>query len=138
VSGLERIYAVLPVVVLVFLGAGFVLVFRERAAARRVWTERRIVDPDLAAPPRDPPRSPTRPWASPWLWLGVGVGSAAFGLALWPGTFGASLLFLSVLGAVLSLMAWTVRARRLRREHPVDPRSNGHARRDDPRSFGSS
>jgi hypothetical protein len=131
VSGVDRIYAILPFVVLVLLGAAFAFVFRERAATRRAWTERRIVEPDVARPSRDPIRhrraDGRRPWwGSPWPWFAVCAVSIALGYVLWPGLFAVPLVVLAV--------AWF---RRPRREPPIDPRTNGHAKRDGPGSFGT-
>jgi hypothetical protein len=52
----DDVYAVLPFVVIVVLGAGFWAVFRQRAAARRASPAKRIVEPDLSTPVRDAPR----------------------------------------------------------------------------------
>jgi hypothetical protein len=48
----DLVYSVLPFVVIVVLGAGFWVLFRQRAAARRARSPR-VVEPDLATPVRD-------------------------------------------------------------------------------------
>lgn len=113
------VYTLLPFIVLVALSAGFVVVFRQRAAARRSWRQRVLAEPDVAAPPRDVrPRS--RPWwGSPWLWLGVCGVFAVLGLFVWPGLFGGTFLFLP--------FVWVWRPRR---GPAMDPRTNGHSRGD--------
>ena len=50
----ELVFVLLPFITAAALGFGFFVVFRERAATRRSWRGRRLVEPDLAAPPRDP------------------------------------------------------------------------------------
>jgi hypothetical protein len=127
VSRVERIYAILPFVVLVVLGAAFVVVFRERAAARRAWSDRRVVESDLATPPRNPVAATAPWWRSMWLWVAAAcVTSLALGYVLWPG--------LLAVPAVVLPLAWL---RRPRRERPVDPRANGHATRGGPGAFGT-
>jgi hypothetical protein len=116
---------VLPFVVAVALGVGFLLLFRERAAARAVRRRRaELAEPDLATPLRDP-RPPERPWwGNPWLWLLVCVAFIVLGIFVWPGLFGGTFLFLPFI--------WIWRPRRGRE---VDPRTNGHGSRD-PSSLG--
>jgi hypothetical protein len=110
----DLVFVLLPFITAAALGAGFFAVFRERAAARRSWAERRLVEPDLAAPPRDPVRD--RPWwASPWIWLVACAVFLVLGIVVWPGLFGGTFLFLP--------FVWIWRPRRTPR---VDPRSNGH------------
>jgi hypothetical protein len=117
---------VMPFVVAVTLGLGFLLVFRQRAAAREVLRRRaQLAEPDLATPLRDP-RPPERPWwGSPWLWLGMSVMFVVLGIFVWPGLFGGTFLFLPFI--------WVWRPRRGR---DVDPRTNGHGSRTDPGSLG--
>lgn len=115
---------VLPFVVVITLGVGFLLVFRERAAARDVLRRRALTEPDLATPLRDP-RPPERPWwGNPWLWVLVSLASVVLGIFVWPGLFGGTFLFLPFL--------WVWRPRR----RDVDPRTNGHGSRVDPGSLG--
>lgn len=115
---------VLPFVVLITLGAGFFLVFRERAAAQDVLRQRALAEPDLATPLRDP-QPPERPWwGNPWLWVLVSLASVVLGIFVWPGLFGGMFLFLPFI--------WVWRPRR----RDVDPRTNGHGSRVDPGSLG--
>ena len=113
-------FVVLPLVVLALISAGFVMVFRrgwrmDRSAFRR---SARIVEPDLVTPPRDPP-PPKRPWwGNPWLWVGVSTLFVILGLVLWLGFFGGVFLFVP--------FVWVSRPK----ASMVDPRSNGHAKRD--------
>lgn len=116
--GLDTWLVVLPFVTAAALGFGFWVVFRERAAGRRSRRDRRLVEPDLAAPPRDP-RPADRPWwGSPFVWLGVAGVFLVLGIVVWPGLFGFTFVFLP--------FVWI---RRPRRRRDADPRSNGHARR---------
>jgi hypothetical protein len=116
----DAVYAVLPFLVIAALGAGFWLVFRERAAARREALDRRIAEPDLATTPFAARRS-TRPWwGSPWLWLAVCVVFLALGLLVWPGLFGGTVIFLP--------FVWVFRPRRV---PAMDPRGNGHRQHGD-------
>ena len=117
---------VLPFVVLITLGLGFLLVFRERAAAQEVLRRRsQLAEPDLATPLRDS-QPPERPWwGNPWLWVLVSVAFVVLGIFVWPGLFGGTFLFLPFI--------WVWRPRRGREG---DPRSNGHGSRVDPGSLG--
>lgn len=117
---------VLPFVVLITLGLGFMLVFRERAAARDVLRRRaQLAEPDLATPLRDS-QPPERPWwGNPWLWGLVSLASVVLGILVWPGLFGGTFLFLPFI--------WVWRPRRGREG---DPSSNGHGSRVDPGSLG--
>ncbi len=124
-AGNDTIYTALPFVVVVALAGGLALVFRQRIVWRRASTDRRIVEADLGAPPRDPPARPHRPWwGNPWLWLSVCVFFVLLGLVVWPGLFGGTFLFLP--------FVWVWRPRR---EPKLDPRTNGHSRRGDTGSF---
>jgi len=114
----ELIDTALPFVVLVALGVGFWVVFRQRAAARREWSARGLVEPSLAAPPRDPPGGLRPWWMHPWLWLGVCAVFFVLGVAVRPWLFGGAFLFLP--------FVWVGRPRRGPR---VDPRTNGHGTR---------
>jgi hypothetical protein len=110
------IYEVLPFVTIVALGLGFLIVFRQRAAARRALPAQAV-----SAPRSRPPRPDIgRPWwGNPWLWVGVCTVSILLGLLVWPGLFG---------GVVIVLpFVWIGRPRR---ELPMDPRTNGHTTRD--------
>ncbi len=117
---------VLPFVVLITLGLGFLLVFRERAAAQDVLRRRaQLAEPDLATPLRDS-QPPERPWwGNPWLWVLVSLASVVLGIFVWPGLFGGTFLFLPFI--------WVSRPRPGR---DGDPRSNGHGSRVDPGSLG--
>jgi hypothetical protein len=123
---LRDVLLAMPFIVSIALGVGFLLVFRERAAARDVLRRReQLAEPDLATPLRDP-RPPYRPWwGNPWLWLLVSFVFVLLGIFVWPGLFGGTFLFLPFI--------WVWRPRR-RRE--VDPRTNGHGTRHDPSSLG--
>jgi ABC-type Fe3+ transport system permease subunit len=117
----------LPVVVAVMLTAGFALVFLQRAAMRRS-AGRRIVEADVATPPRDAPPRPARPWwGNPWLWVAACALFAVLGFVVWPGLFGGTFVFLP--------FVWVWRPRR---EPKPDPRTNGHSRRGDTGSFTGS
>jgi hypothetical protein len=113
------VYAVLPFVTIVALGVGFVVVFRQRAAARRA-----AAPGPAPAPAVPPPARTTRHvdgpwWGNPWPWVGLCAASILLGLLVWPGLFG---------GVVIVLpFVWIGRPRR---EPRMDPRTNGHTRRD--------
>ena len=110
------IYAILPFVTIVALGVGFVVVFRQRASARRALRAH-----TGSLPPPPPPRPALdRPWwGNPWLWVVICAVSILLGLLVWPGLFG---------GVVVVLpFVWI---RRPKREPPMDPRTNGHTTRD--------
>ncbi len=111
-----------PFTVLALLSAGIVLILRrrwriDRAAVRRAA---RLVEPDIVTPPRDP-RPAARPWwGNPWLWVGVSAGFVVLGVFVWPGLFGGVFLFVP--------FVWVSRPR----VPTMDPRANGHAKRDGP------
>jgi hypothetical protein len=122
----ELILVALPFVVAITLGVGFLLVFRERAAAHEVLRRRaQLAEPDLATPLRDPKPQERPWWGNPWLWLMVGVVFVVLGIYVWPGLFGGTFFFLPFI--------WVWRPRRGR---DVDPRTNGHEKREDPSSLG--
>lgn len=108
------LYAILPFVTIAALGLGFLVVFRQRAAARRAL-------PPAAAPePRPHASEHDRPWwGNPWLWVGVCAISIVLGLFVWPGLFGGVVL------VVPFVWVW-----RPRHEPRMDPRTNGHTTRD--------
>ena len=109
----RSIYAILPFITIAALGLGFLVVFRQRAAARRAL-------PPAPASPHPRPHRPDRPWwGNPWLWVGVCAVSIVLGLIVWPGLFGGVFLVLP--------FVWVGRPRR---EPPMDPRTNGHTDRD--------
>ncbi len=120
----ELVFVLLPFITAAALGAGFFAVFRERAAARRSWGNRRLVEPDLAAPPRDPVPRDRAWWASPWIWLVACAVFLVLGIVVWPGLFGGTFLLLP--------FVWIWRPRRTPR---VDPRSNGHGSKGGSGSF---
>lgn len=122
----EVVLVALPFVVAIALGLGFLLVFRQRAAAMDEALRRRarLAEPDLATPLRDRPQTPRPWWGNPWLWLVVCAGFLVLGLFVWPGLFGGTFLFLPFI--------WVWRPR----QRPVDPRTNGHEKRQDPSSLG--
>ncbi len=103
------VYAILPFVTMAVLTFGFVVVFRQRAAARRA----------SASAERSAPTPPRRWWGSPWLWIAITVASVLLGAFVWVG-------FYALVLAVVPLVV----LQRPRRRQPVDPRTNGHAHRD--------
>jgi hypothetical protein len=116
----DLILFALPFIVAVTLGVGFLVLFRERAATHETLRRRaQLAEPDLATPLRDP-KPTVRPWwGNPWLWLLAGAGFILLGIFVWPALFGGTFFLLPLI--------WVWRPRR-RRE--VDPRTNGHGRRD--------
>jgi hypothetical protein len=121
----DLILIALPFIVAITLGVGFLLVFRERAALDTMRRSAQLAEPDLATPLRDPKPAERPWWGNPWLWLAVGVVFVLLGLYVWPGLFGGTFFFLPFI--------WVWRPRRGR---DVDPRTNGHEKREDPRSLG--
>jgi hypothetical protein len=105
------LYGVLPFVTMAVLTAGFVIVFRQRSAARRAALGMQPV-------PRRPDR-PARPWwGNPLVWVAIGLVSVVLGVLVWPGLFGFTFIFIPIL--------WW----RTPKTPPLDPRSNGHTHRD--------
>ena len=104
------VYAILPFVTMAVLTFGFVVVFRQRAAARRGVRVGGAFGADAAAEPW---------WGSPWLWIAITVASVLLGAFVWVG-------FYALVLAVVPLVV----LQRPRRGQPVDPRTNGHAHRD--------
>jgi hypothetical protein len=121
----EALLVLLPFVVAIALGLGFLLVLGQRAAMNEAMRRRaQLAEPDLATPIRDRP-PPSRPWwGNPWIWLGVCAAFIVLGLLVWPGLFGGTFFFLPFI--------WVWRPR----QRPVDPRTNGHEQRQDPSSLG--
>jgi hypothetical protein len=118
----DLVFVVLPFVALALFSIGFVALFRrrwrmDRAAMRRAA---RLVEPDIITPPRDPGEPPRPWWGNPWLWVGVSAGSVVLGMVLWRGFLGGVFLFVP--------FVWLSRPR----APTVDPRSNGHAKREGP------
>ena len=118
----DLLFVVLPFVALALLSAGFVFVLRrgwrmDRAAFRQAA---RMVEPDLVTPPRDPKASKRPWWGNPWLWIGVSALFVVLGLIVWLGFFAGVFLFVP--------FVWLSRPK----VSTVDPRSNGHAKRDGP------
>jgi hypothetical protein len=89
----------------------------DRAAMRRAA---RLVEPDIVTPPRD--ARPARPpwWANLWLWVGVSAAFVALGFLVMPAFFGGVLLFVP--------FVWVSRSK----PPTMDPRSNGHSKREGP------
>jgi hypothetical protein len=118
----DFVFVVLPFVALALLSIGSVALFRrrwrmDRAALRRAA---RLVEPDIITPPRDQAQ-PRRPWwGNPWLWIGVSAVFVVLGVFVWRGFLGGVVLFVP--------FVWLSRPK----PPTVDPRSNGHAKRDDP------
>jgi hypothetical protein len=103
------VYAIVPFVTMAVLTFGFVVVFRQRAAARRA-----------AASPGQPSPAPPRPWwGSPWLWVAITVVTVLLGAFVWVGLY-----------ALVLVVIPLVVLQRPARAPRVDPRTNGHARRD--------
>ena len=118
------VFLVLPFIVAIALGVGFLLVFQQRAAIDQIRRRAQLAEPDLATPLRDP-KPPERPWwGNPWIWLAVSVGFVLLGIFVWPGLFGGTFFFLPFI--------WIWRPR----QREVDPRTNGHGSRTDPGSLG--
>jgi hypothetical protein len=106
------IYAVLPFLTMAVLTAGLVIVFRQRASARR----------SRERPAGARGAGPARPWwGNPWLWIVGCLVSILLGFFVWPWLFGFTLVFLP--------FVWI---RRPRRERQMDPKTNGHSARFTP------
>jgi hypothetical protein len=100
------VYAIIPFVTMAVLTFGVIVVVRQRAASRRTAAS---VE-----------RSAPRPWwGSPWLWIVITVVAVFLGAFVWVGLYALVL-------AVVPLVVW----QRPSRGAAVDPRTNGHARRD--------
>jgi hypothetical protein len=125
VDARDVVFLILPFVVAIVLGIGFLLVFQQRAMTSEALRRRgELAEPDLATPLRDP-RPPRRPWwGNPWLWLAVSAVFLLLGLFVWPGLFGGTFFFLPFI--------WIWRPRR----REVDPRTNGHGSNADAGSLG--
>jgi hypothetical protein len=118
----QLVALIIPLLILALLIAAGVWALRQRSRMDRAAVRRAapMVEPDLATPPRDP-RPPGRPWwGSPWTWVAVVVVFLVLGLLVWPWLFGGVLLFVP--------FVWMSRPR----TPTMDPRTNGHAKRDGP------
>jgi hypothetical protein len=114
------IYAVLPFVTIAALGAGFLVVFRQRAAARRVTREQGPMHAAITGSRGRKTSLPERPWwGNPLLWVAVCAVSLVLGFVVWRGLFGGVFIVLP--------FVWIWRPRR---EPRMDPRTNGHTTRD--------
>jgi hypothetical protein len=118
----DLVFVVLPFAALALFSVGFVVLFRrrwrmDRAAMRRAA---RLVEPDIITPPRDPGQQPRPWWGNPWLWVGISAVFVVLGLVVWRGLLGGVVLFVP--------FVWLSRSK----PPTVDPRSNGHAKRDGP------
>ncbi|MDP9300280.1 MAG: hypothetical protein M3P43_05210 [Actinomycetota bacterium] len=114
------IYAFLPFVTTVALGLGFLIVFRQRAAARRVTREQGPMHAAIAGSRARERSLPEQPWwGNPLFWVAVCAVSLVLGILVWPGLFGGVFIVLP--------FVWIWRPRR---EPRMDPRTNGHTSRD--------
>jgi hypothetical protein len=114
------IYAVLPFVTIAALGAGFLVVFRQRAAARRVTREQGPMHAAITGSRGRKTSLSERPWwGNPLLWVAVCAVSLVLGFVVWRGLFGGVFIVLP--------FVWIWRPRR---EPRMDPRTNGHTTRD--------
>jgi len=118
----DLVFVVLPFVALALFSIGFVMLFRRRWRMGRAAMRRaaRLVEPDIITPPRDRAESRRPWWGNPWIWVGVSAVSVVLGLLVWPGLLGGVFLFIP--------FVWLSRSK----APTVDPRSNGHAKRDGP------
>jgi hypothetical protein len=122
VSRSDLVFVVAPFVVLAVLSTGIALILRRRSRMDRAAVRRaaRLVEPDIVTPPRDP-RPADRPWwGNPWLWVGVSAAFVLLGLFVWRGLFGGIFLFVP--------FVWVSRPR----TPTMDPRTNGHSKREGP------
>jgi hypothetical protein len=118
----DLLYVVLPFVVLGAMSIGFALMMRrrwrmDRAAMRHAA---RLVEPDIVTPPRDATPAAYPRWANPWLWVSVSAAFVVLGVLVWPAFFGGVFLFIPFM--------WISRSK----PPTMDPRSNGHAKREGP------
>lgn len=118
----DLLFVVVPFVMLAALSIGSVLILRrrwrmDRAAMRRAA---RLVEPDMVTPPRDAQPAAHPGWANPWLWVGVSAAFVVLGFVAWPALFGGVFLFIP--------FVWMSRSK----PPTMDPRSNGHAKRERP------
>jgi hypothetical protein len=114
------IYATLPFITIAALGAGFLVVFRQRAAARRLAREQGPMHAAITGSRRRETSLPGRPWwGNPLLWVAVCAVSLVLGFVVWRGLFGGVFIVLP--------FVWIWRPRR---EPRMDPRTNGHTSRD--------
>ena len=101
------VYAIIPFLTMAVLTFGVVVVVRQRAASRH-------------APASVERSARPRPWwGSPWMWIGITVVAVILGAFVWVGLYALVLV-------VVPLVIW----QRPTRGPAVDPRTNGHARRD--------
>ena len=101
------VYAIIPFLTMAVLTFGVVVVVRQRAASRH------------ASGTVERPTRPRSWWGSPWLWIGITVVAVLLGAFVWMGLYALVLV-------VVPLVVW----QRPARGPAVDPRTNGHARRD--------
>ena len=114
------VYAALPFITIAALGVGFLIVFRQRAAARRATREQGPMHAALTGSRTREAAFPGRPWwGNPLLWVAVCAVSLILGFVVWPGLFGGAFIVLP--------FVWIWRPRR---EPKMDPRTNGHTSRD--------
>ena len=101
------VYAIIPFLTMAVLTFGVVVVVRQRAASRNA-----SASVERSARPRPW-------WGSPWLWIGITVLAVFLGAFVWIGLYALVLV-------VVPLVVW----QRPARGPAVDPRTNGHSRRD--------
>jgi hypothetical protein len=102
------------------VAAVFLFRWRWRMDRASLLRAARLVEPDIVTPPRDAPPLPRAWWGRPLLWIGVSAVFVVLGVVVWPGLLGGIFLFVP--------FVWLSRPR----APTVDPRSNGHARREGP------
>jgi hypothetical protein len=118
----DLVFVVLPFVALALFSIGFVALFRRRWRMDRaaVRGAARLSEPDIVTPPRNPGPQRRPWWMNPWLWVGISSASVVLSLVVWRGLLGGVFLFVP--------FVWLSRPK----APAVDPRSNGHAKREDP------
>jgi hypothetical protein len=116
------VFVAAPFVAILALSAASVFLIRRRWLMDRATVRRatRLVEPDIATPPLDARPSPRPWWGRPWFWIGGSAVFVVLGLVVWEGLLGGIFLFVP--------FVWLSRPK----APTVDPRSNGHAKREGP------